>query len=214
MPMARACGDDRVTLAIVILAAGQSSRMRGTDKLAGIVDGQPLLTRVAMRALATGCPVWATLPAPDHPRAALLPPGVSVVPVTDAANGMGRSIAGGIAALPAHVTAAMILPADMPDLTTDDLCAMIAAYAGGILRATASDGTAGHPVIFPRACFAQMQALSGDDGARTVISANSAALNWLALPERHALTDLDTPEDWADWHSARPEGQAASKRIS
>lgn len=203
-----------MTLAIVILAAGQSSRMRGTDKLAGIVDGQPLLTRVAMRALATGCPVWATLPAPDHPRAALLPPGVSVVPVADAAQGMGRSIAGGIAALPAHVTAAMILPADMPDLTTDDLCAMIAAHDGGILRATTAEGRPGHPVIFPQTCFGQMRALSGDDGARAVISANSAALTTLALPHSHALTDLDTPEDWAAWRQARPEDQAASKRIS
>lgn len=204
--MAHACADDPVTLAIVILAAGRSSRMRGADKLAERVEGQPLLTLVCARALATGCPVWATLPGPDHPRAALLPPGVTPVFLPAAQAAMGLSIAGGIAALPAAVTAAMLLPADMPELSTDDLCAMIAAYRGGILRATAADGTPGHPVIFSRDSFADLLALISDEGARRVIRARPDQASTIALPDRHALTDLDTPEDWAAWRAARPEG--------
>ena len=192
-----------VRLAIVLLAAGQSSRMRGGDKLAEAVDGEPLLTTMCRRALATGCAVWATLPAPEHPRAALLAPGVVAVPVPDAAQGMGRSIAGGIAALTGDIEAAMILPADMPELTAEDLRAMIAAYRDGILRATDADGTPGHPVIFPKTTFAQMQELTADEGARTVIRANAGQVRTLALPARHALTDLDTPEDWAAWRAAR-----------
>lgn len=198
-----------MSLAIVILAAGRSRRMRGTDKLAQPVDGTPLLSLVCARAQATGCPVWVALPGHDHPRAALLPAGVAPVAVRDADRGMGRSVAAAIAALPEATGAAMILPADMPDLTRDDLAAMIGAYGARpdrILRATSAEGRPGHPVIFPRAFFGQLRALGGDQGARAILSAHPAMIDSLALPGHHALTDLDTPEDWARWRAARDPG--------
>jgi len=42
-----------VSLAIVILAAGASSRMRGRDKLFEVVEGIPILTRLVH--FAQGC---------------------------------------------------------------------------------------------------------------------------------------------------------------
>ncbi|MCM2562382.1 nucleotidyltransferase family protein [Lutimaribacter sp. EGI FJ00015] len=193
-----------MTLAILILAAGQSSRMRGADKLAEPVDGTALLSVVARRALDTGLPVWVTLPALFHPRGALLPRGAQPVPVPDADEGMAASIRAGVAALPATVSGVMILPADMPEITTDDMMQMAETHDGGILRATSADGTPGHPVIFPRYTFAQLQNISGDNGARSVIFANSDALRLCALPGTHATTDLDTPEAWADWRARQP----------
>lgn len=190
-----------MTLAILLLAAGQSSRMRGGDKLQQSVDGNPLLAVMANRALATGLPVLVTLPDLHHARARTLPQGVTPVPVPDAAQGMGASIRAGIAALPDNTHAAMILPADMPDLTADDLQHMVRAYTGGILRATSAGGTPGHPVIFPAGLFADLQELSGDEGARSVIFANRDMLHLLPLPDTHATTDLDTPEAWADWRA-------------
>ncbi|MFD1511237.1 nucleotidyltransferase family protein [Lacimonas salitolerans] len=190
-----------MTLAILILAAGQSSRMRGGDKLRQTVDGKPLLTVLAGRALATGLPVWITLPGLDHPRAQTLPPGVTPVPVPDAAQGMGASIRAGISALPDSIDATMILPADMPELTAADLCHMADTYAGGILRATSAAGTPGHPVVFPASLFAELRGLTGDEGARHVISANRDALHLIPLPDAHATTDLDTPEAWAAWRA-------------
>lgn len=200
-----------MTVAILILAAGQSRRMRGADKLMQPVGPDPLLRVVCDRALATGCPVFAALPGPEHPRAGVLPDGVTPVWVADAAQGMGRSIAAGVAALPASVQAVMILPGDMPDLTADDLRTMLAGYQGGLLRAVTQDGRPGHPVIFPRDCFADLRTLMGDEGARHVIFANLAQLRTHPLPGQHALTDLDTPEDWAAWRAG---GQAASNRAS
>jgi CTP:molybdopterin cytidylyltransferase MocA len=43
--------------------------------------------------------------------------------------------------------------------------------------------------------------LSGDEGARAILRRHPPRL--LALPGRHAVTDLDTPEDWARWRAAR-----------
>ena len=64
--------------AILILAAGSSSRMRGGDKLLEEVAGMPLLARITRAALDTGLPVTVALP-PDRPARAGVLDGLAVV---------------------------------------------------------------------------------------------------------------------------------------
>jgi CTP:molybdopterin cytidylyltransferase MocA len=188
--------------AILLLAAGASSRMRGADKLLKTVGGRPLLARMAERALATGHPVFVTLPEGGGPRRAALE-GLNVTPVAvaDAECGMSASIRAGIGAVAPDTPAALIMLADMPEITTADLDALLAASAraghGRIIRATGEDGTPGHPVLFPARLFPALKALQGDRGARTLVKREEPVL--VPLPGRHALTDLDTPEDWQAW---------------
>lgn len=192
-------------LGILLLAAGKSSRMRGQDKLMQTVQGTPLIAHMARRALATGCPVIVCLPGNPGARAAALNGmGLHLLPVADADLGMSHTIRAGIAALPPQCTGAMILPADMPDLTETDLSTMIDAHdthPDAILRGASADTRAGHPVVFPRATFSAFDGLSGDTGARAVIAAFPGRLRIVALPGLHAITDLDTPEDWAAWRA-------------
>lgn len=193
--------------AILILAAGASKRMRGADKLLEQVEGEALLRRIARAAVQTGAPVYVALP-PDRParRLALADLAVKVVVVADAALGMSASIRAGVLAAQT-APGLMILPADMPELDGDDLRCLIAAFTqhpGQIWRATASDGTQGHPVVFPAGVMGDLAALQGDEGARQVLVRHAAQLSLLALPARHAITDLDTPEDWAAWRARNP----------
>ena len=193
--------------AILILAAGASSRMRGADKLLAQVGDEALLRRIARAAVQTGAPVFVALP-PDSParRLALADLTVQVVLVEDAALGMSASIRAGVLAAQT-APGLMILPADMPELDCEDLRCLIAAFAqhpGQIWRATAADGTQGHPVVFPAAAFGDLAALQGDEGARQVLIRHADNVSLLALPLRHAVTDLDTPEDWAAWRARNP----------
>ncbi|WP_375691203.1 NTP transferase domain-containing protein [Pseudooceanicola sp. LIPI14-2-Ac024] len=192
-------------VAILLLAAGASSRMRGADKLMQELGGRPLVAFQAARAIGTGAPVVVTLPAGPHPRlAALEGLRVQTLAVPDAAEGMAASIRAGVGALPAGVRGVMILPADMPEITGDDMAAMLNAWeAGEILRGAAEDGTPGHPVIFPVDLFEELAGLSGDAGAREVLVRHRARLRLFPLPARHALTDLDTPEAWEHWLAHR-----------
>ncbi|MBY6065443.1 nucleotidyltransferase family protein [Leisingera aquaemixtae] len=188
-------------IAILLLAAGASSRMRGRDKLMEDVEGQPLLTLMCRRAALTGLPVYVTLPSTAHPRAAAAC-GAIRVPVPDAAEGMAASIRAGTAALPEGIQAVMILPADMPEIETRDLRHIAAQFHGQdspILRAAAEDGTPGHPVLFPQRCFAGLKSLKGDLGARRILKTEE--VQSITLPGSHAVTDLDTPEDWAAWRN-------------
>ncbi|WP_146591646.1 nucleotidyltransferase family protein [Puniceibacterium confluentis] len=198
-----------MTVAILIPAAGFGTRMRGADKLLQIVDGVPLLRRQAARARAAAPLVLVTLPSLDGPRAeALSGLDLRLLAVPDAAQGMAASLRRGAAQVPTD-SAVMIVPADMPDLTSDDFTKLIRAYCADPVRnlcqGTAADGTPGHPVLFPPDCLAAFADLSGDQGARDILSANRHRLRRIPLPARNALTDLDTPEAWDHWRAGRSE---------
>jgi CTP:molybdopterin cytidylyltransferase MocA len=186
---------------LLLLAAGAARRMRGGDKLCETVDGVPVLRLLCLRGLAAGLSVRVTLPDAAHPRAALLD-GLAVrrVVVPDHAEGMAASLRRAVAGLDAP--AALVLPGDMPEITTDDLRA-VAQAPGAIVQACAADGTPGHPVRFAARFFPELAALAGDVGARAVLRAHRAEVVRLPLPARHAVTDLDTPEAWAAWRAAR-----------
>lgn len=196
------------SLAILLLAAGASSRMRGGDKLLEDVDGVPLLRKLAGHACAVCDTVLVCLRDFDEARRSVLS-GIhsQQVVVPDATNGMAHSLRAGIAQLPEHISGVMVVPADMPELSEQDLRTMIAvheALPNAILRATSADSQPGHPVLFPSNLFRELRALCGDVGARGVLKRHADSVRLVPLPERHALTDLDTPEAWQAWRQARP----------
>ena len=200
-------------IAILLLAAGASRRMQGRDKLMEMVptpDGPlPLIRARCDVAQATGLATYVTLPAPDHPRAAVLDTSVTPIPVPAAAEGMAASIRAGIREIGTDIDGVMIVPADMPDLTTADLSTMAAAFCAApdhIHRATSADGTMGHPVVFPSRCFNALLHIQGDAGARSVLRGEEILPH--PLPGTHALTDLDTPEAWASWRAAQNQTDA------
>ncbi|HFQ15688.1 MAG TPA: nucleotidyltransferase family protein [Rhodobacteraceae bacterium] len=193
-------------LPILLLAAGASSRMRGRDKLLEpVAGGQPLLAERVATAQATGQQVLLALPpravAPRRWRHA---GSATTVEVPDPGAGMGASLACLARALPAGpagAAGAMVLPADMPELTPEDLRQVLATFKPDrISRGAGADGRPGHPVLFPAAYFPQLRRLTGDTGARALL--RQAPVRLVPLPARHALTDLDTPEDWQRWRAA------------
>lgn len=192
-------------LTILIPAAGASSRMRGADKLLTEIDGVPLLRRTAEIALQAHPAVCVTLRPDGHARkAALQGLPLTMIEVPDATQGLSASLRAGAAAL--DCGRLLVLPADMPDITSADLRRIIAAsdqHPAAILRAAAADGTPGHPVIFPADLIPAFAALQGDEGARSILQAHKHRIRLIALPGQNALTDLDTPEAWATWHQSR-----------
>jgi CTP:molybdopterin cytidylyltransferase MocA len=192
-----------MAVAILIPAAGASRRMRGRDKLLEEVRGRALIADRVAVALGTGLDVLVTLPPGGGARAAALEPlagpRLVVEEVPGAGEGMAASVRRG--ADWAGARALMVLLPDLPEITEADLRAFLRGFDGAhTLRATAADGTPGHPVVFPAWCLPELAALRGDEGARQVLARHDVRL--VALPDRRAVTDLDTPEDWAAWRAA------------
>ncbi|MGR3290195.1 MAG: NTP transferase domain-containing protein [Paracoccaceae bacterium] len=195
----------RPIIQVILLAAGSSTRMRGTDKLLEDVDGIPLLRRAAKTALASQADHVIVLVPPEHDkrRAALEGLSVQVAVSPGWQEGMAASIRAGLNALSQKCDGVIVALADMPDVTVDHLNLLIAAFDPSenreICRAVTQDGSAGHPVLFGRRFFESLAALSGDKGARDIIRDATDFLVDVPTPGNGALTDLDTPEDWEKW---------------
>ena len=194
-------------IAIMIPAAGASSRMNGRDKLLEPVDGAPLLLRQVHMAVACGCDVLVTVPpgTTGEKRRNLLPQSdrLTVQVVADAQEGIAASLRAGAAWAQAYACdALMIVLADLPDMGRDDLQKMIQTAAGKpglVIRAVDQTERPGHPVIFPARLFPAIAALRGDHGARDLLQ--HEAVVPVPLAGDRATTDLDTPEAWARWRA-------------
>ena len=194
-----------MSLAIVILAAGASSRMRGRDKLFESVGGTPILTRLVHFAQDCG-DVYVTLPHPDHPRHNLLT-GTRALPiyVPDAADGMSASIKRACAAVSeTSATGMMILTGDLPDLTAAHftrICAEWAKDETRYVQAKDRDGKPGHPVIIPKSGWDDIEPLQGDIGLRNIL--REKRMEYVSFKDYGPTLDLDTPEAWDAWRAAR-----------
>lgn len=180
--------------------------MRGADKLLKSVSGTPLLRVIAERACRSSCHVAITLRPEDEGRLRAVDGlGLERLTVSNAEEGMAASLRVGAGwALDLPVTALMIVLPDMPDITSDDMTALIAEQAcvpDRPLRACTADGKQGHPVILPRTLLPDMQQLGGDVGARDLLISHPP--RFLALDGSRALIDLDTPEAWTSWEESR-----------
>ncbi len=188
---------------ILLLAAGRSTRMQGRDKLLEVVADQPLLRLMATRAVKAGVPVRVVLgPGQPERRTALEGLAIEIVEAEDS-DGMAASIRAGVAGLGTPV---LLVLADMPEITANDLYLMVTLAAQApkaILRAATQDGRPGHPVLFPADLVKDLAQLTGDEGAKTVLSREAKRLHLLPLADDRAVVDLDTPEDWADWRARR-----------
>lgn len=197
----------RPVIGALLLAAGGSTRMRGPDKLLQEVDGVPLIRRVAAEVRKAGVDGLRVVLRPDDAEreAALSGLGLTVTRNPRATDGMATSIAAGVAALDPGCDAVLIVMADMPEVRANDIDRMIAGFDPGenraIVRAVSPEGQAGHPVLFGRRFFEDLQRLEGDRGAREVISEHPDFVVDVVIDGARALTDLDTPEDWAAWRA-------------
>lgn len=193
---------------ILILAAGASSRMRGTDKLLLDVDGIALLRRQARMALSVSTDVRLTLPPRPHARYDVVQDmPVQTIEVADAADGLSASVRAAFASLEPDIERAMILLADLPDLTADDLRRLMQATQTQpnalIWRGATPEGTGGHPMIVARHLFDAFQSLEGDAGGQSIVKTSADRVHLVPFSDNRARADLDTPEAWAAWRAAR-----------
>lgn len=195
---------------ILLLASGASRRMGGEDKLLRALEGEPLLRRAARAAVNSGVGKVHVILPPDGAarRATLKGLAVNEVSADDWQDGMAASLRAGLSAVAGETQAVIVALADMPDVTSDHYRALATAAveSGGdtICRAVTETGKQGHPVLFPRRLFAELAALTGDEGARDILKAEGAAVRAVPTAGEGAVIDLDTPEAW----EARLKGQS------
>ncbi|WP_313668404.1 NTP transferase domain-containing protein [Sandarakinorhabdus sp.] len=190
-PEPRAVASAPRRVGAVLLAAGRSSRFGAGHKLLAPWRGKPLVAHAVDAIAAAGLPPPIVVLGHDEAavRAALAGYDVQFVAAPDWADGMGHSLAAGIAAVPADWDAALICLGDMPAVEPALIAALAA--APGELVVPLWDGRRGHPVRWPRAAFARLLALTGDTGGKAAMG--DFTVTEIAAPSAACLVDIDTP---------------------
>lgn len=196
-------------VAALVLAGGQSRRMKGLDKLLEQIDGEPLLRHVVRETCNSQASEVVVVLPPDRPGRveALSGLGATILEAPQALDGMAGSIRAGLAAVQDRSDAVLIVLADMPEVRAADMNRLIAGFdptlGQEICRASSPDGTPGHPVLFGRRFFEALADLHADRGARSVVVDGAEFLVDIRLEGNAAVLDLDTPEDWELWRTSR-----------
>lgn len=196
--------------AAIILAAGASTRL-GQAKQQLFIGDKTLLQRAALAALEAGCtPVIVVLGAAMK----RILPDLQDYPVTIAENpfwqdGMGSSINAGMRRLMEIAPGAeglVLMVCDQPAVDGPLLKTLISLGREGAHDVAACEyaGTLGVPAYFRAAVFPELLALNGQEGAKKLLSANSALVSRLAFPE--GATDIDTEADFLAWNTASRSG--------
>jgi molybdenum cofactor cytidylyltransferase len=186
----------------LLLCGGKSSRF-GSDKLVFRHSREgaspaPLAAQSARHLIAGAGNALAVIPpgALDL-RAVLETAGCEILESADTARGLGASLAAGIAAA-SDADGWIVALGDMPFIEPATIAAVRRRLEDGALIAapvTRGKGERGHPVGFSRALRAELAALDGDEGARSVIARHRAGIALIEVDDAGIVKDIDTPSD-------------------
>ena len=185
----------------VVLAAGESSRMGGRNKLLLSVDGEPLVRRTVRTVLAAGMQetvVVTGFEGREVMRAVADLP-VAVQPNLRYEDGQMRSVAAGVAALAQATDAILVCPADMPLLGPRDLQELMAVFAAHPERSIVIPRhreARGNPIVFAAAYAPEVAAGRRLVGCRKLAQQYPEETWYHEADHDRFTTDLDTPEDY------------------
>jgi molybdenum cofactor cytidylyltransferase len=195
-------------VAVVLLAAGRSTRMGGPNKMLAEANGQPLVVHAAKAALASQAVEVVVVLGhmAEQVKAAIVaavPKGrLRFVENPDFAQGLSTSVRTGIGALGKEIDAAIVQLGDMPGVTSNLLDRLMAAFSpveGRSICVPTVGGKRGNPVLWARRFFAEMAKVEGDTGAKHLIGEHADLVCEVEMTGEAAVTDIDTPEALAAW---------------
>ena len=190
-------------VAAIVLAAGTSSRIAGGNKLLADLGGEPVLRRTVSAILASSARPVIVVTGHEAEAVGKVVEDLPVILVRNLAfaQGMATSLVAGIAALPPDVSAALICLGDMPLVRADIIDVLIAAHVDQDqlqIAVPVHKGRRGHPVLWGRGHFADLQMLSGDQGARSLMQRNEHNVMDIETGDDSIFADADTPAALAE----------------
>jgi molybdenum cofactor cytidylyltransferase len=194
----------------IVLAGGKSSRMGRPKALLPIGSADDtFFDRVTRTLLDAGIDDVIVVVGADAEaiRAATRPrPGVRIVDNPDFEQGQLTSLLTGLRAMDmARARAALVTLIDVPLVSAATVRTLIAAQreCGAPVVRPVSQGRHGHPVIFGRELFEELQRADPAHGAKPVVRAHAAETIEVPIDDEGAFTDIDTREEYERFIRAR-----------
>jgi molybdenum cofactor cytidylyltransferase len=190
---------------VVILAAGDSTRMGRPKALLPDPDGRSFVARLVRTCAAAGCSPIVVVTGRDHAAitAALAADRLPVDPVVvnnpNPARGQLSSVWTGLetVAVP-DAEAALVTLVDVPLVRASTVRDVIDAWRRSrapIVRPAMGDRH-GHPVLFDRAVFDELRRAPLSEGTKAVVRAHAGNLLNVPVDDEGCLVDVDTPDEY------------------
>jgi molybdenum cofactor cytidylyltransferase len=195
------------TVAAVLLAAGTSRRMGGPNKLlARIGSGAPMVRVTAETLVEAGVRPIIVVTGRDAGAVeqALAGLDVNFVHNGDYESGLAASLRTGVAAVPDDAEGLLVALADMPLIGAKLVRRLVAGFnpaEGRNICVPVHQGRRGNPVLFARRFVPQLMALSGDEGARSLLARHPEDVAEIEAGSTTIFADFDTPESLAALNS-------------
>jgi molybdenum cofactor cytidylyltransferase len=184
----------------IILAAGESRRMGYPKPLLEIASGT-FIERIAEMMLEVVPRIVIVLGAHRDRVHAAIPRDarISIVENPNYSRGQLSSLKVGLSALNPNAAGALVHLADHPLVQLETFQAIVDSYnrTGTPIVIARHDGHRGHPLIFDRTMFAELQSAPEQEGARHVVNSDASRVAYVDLDDPGINLDLDTPSDLA-----------------
>lgn len=183
----------------IILAAGQSKRMGGRNKLLQTLHGTPVVRHIVEAVLTSRARQVIAVTGHESGAvvAALAGLDVTFAHNPDFADGLSRSLACGIDAVADDTDGALVCLGDMPQIQSAHVDQLIAAFSpkdGRSICVPVHAGRRGNPVLWAADFFSDLRAIEGDTGARHLIARYADLVSEVEVWSDAIFTDVDTPE--------------------
>jgi len=180
-------------IAVIILAAGQSTRFGEKKMIYQLGNGKTMLRACVEKYQTVFANVTTVLSDDSEIQQSVKGLGVSFVISKHSSQGMSQSLIAGVQSQP-NAKAWMVVLGDMPYVTVETIMTLAVNATEDNIVVPMCCAQQGNPVIFGRDFSTNLMSLSGDVGAKHVIKDHSSSVLEVAVEDQGVLLDIDRPE--------------------
>ena len=192
-----------INIAVLVLAAGKSSRMNGIKQLLKINNKTLLDNTLETAKKVISKNIFCVLGAnADKIQKAISTKDVQFIYNKNFETGLSSSIVAGIHHFKKeklNFNGLLILLVDQPEIDDDYLNLLITTFQSNSDKIIASNYNekAGVPAIFPKKYFEKLVLLKGDKGAKKFLQNYTSEV--IKINREQSFKDIDTPEDYQSY---------------
>jgi len=187
----------------ILLAAGQSKRLKNENKLTKLFKGKPLINHILYSLIKSKVNKIIIVLGFEHLKIKtklLKNKKINFVVNKNYKKGMSSSIKTGLKKLPKNSKGFLIVLGDMPNITKttiNKICLSIIRSDKEIILPKFKNKT-GNPIGFKHSMIKNIYKIKGDKGAKNIIKKNNKKIKFLNINSKSILTNLNTKRDFSN----------------
>ncbi len=187
----------------ILLAAGQSKRLRGENKLTKLFKGKPLINHILFSLIKSKVNKIIIVLGFEHLKiktTLLKSKKINIVINKNYKKGMSSSIKTGLKKIPKNSKGFLIVLGDMPNITKttiNKICLLITRSDKEIILPKFKN-RAGNPIGFKCSMIKNIYKIKGDKGAKNIIKKNNKKIKFLNINSKSILTNLNTKRNFSN----------------